>query len=296
MWLRSGAFAIAGLLIVAGVAGGLSVEDWPRNPAPDPFEQVRARLMAAGRVWVSPACGAAIAPWASRGSLGRRLALRAHSKTEQDQAWNAEFVTALLRAADWDTAQKFRGVSKPCDQTHDVPLFTVTWQAGGAETQALLSFEARCAVLFEADRALGAAWLGDRADTVFALIRRAMPGDSRVQAMGTPAATEPRLDESLISREILAIGTLPEVVKKVRPKYPEFARRSEIEGTVFVRALVGPDGAVQDAFVVRGPKSLWALEEPAVDAVWRWRFKPARKSDGTPVAVWVAVPVRFRLN
>jgi len=37
------------------------------------------------------------------------------------------------------------------------------------------------------------------------------------------------------------------------------------------------------------------LTEQAIDAVKAWRFKPAMKADGTPVAVSVLVEVTFRL-
>ena len=36
------------------------------------------------------------------------------------------------------------------------------------------------------------------------------------------------------------------------PVYPDMARQAEVEGTVMVRALVGKDGKVQDAFVTDG--------------------------------------------
>jgi protein TonB len=37
------------------------------------------------------------------------------------------------------------------------------------------------------------------------------------------------------------------------------------------------------------------LDESAMEAVRRWRFDPARR-DGTPVAVWVLIPVEFKLQ
>jgi protein TonB len=38
-----------------------------------------------------------------------------------------------------------------------------------------------------------------------------------------------------------------------------------------------------------------ALDESAQEAVRRWRFDPARR-DGAPVAVWVLIPVEFKLQ
>ena len=59
-----------------------------------------------------------------------------------------------------------------------------------------------------------------------------------------------------------------------------------------VQALVGKDGRVKDTKVV---KSVPVLDDAAVSAVKRWVFKPAL-SNNKPVAVWVAVPVKFSLN
>jgi protein TonB len=56
--------------------------------------------------------------------------------------------------------------------------------------------------------------------------------------------------------------------------------------------VVGKDGAVHDAFVLQ---SIPQLDDAALDAVWDWKVKPAR-TNGKPIAVWVAIPVRFRLR
>ena len=86
--------------------------------------------------------------------------------------------------------------------------------------------------------------------------------------------------------EYVYVEELPEAVQKVRPAYPSELR---VEGTVLVQALVLEDGSVGDVRVVQ---SIPMLDEAAVACVRQWRFKPARTA-GHPVAVWVAVPVRF---
>jgi len=291
MTLR-GVLVVAGLLIAAAAGGAPRRQEWPNPPGPERFDRVLARVLES-RAIVSPACGAAIAPWANRGTRGRRLMLQAYARAAQDRAWNTEFASSLLRVSDWDSVFKFRGASKPCGETHPVPLFTVTWQRGGTEIHALLSFETRWAVLFEADRPLGTVRWKDRADTLFALIRRALPDDSLVQAMSTPAPTAERLDESVhIS---VPPERLPEAIQKVPPSYPPEARQANVDGVVFVQALVGTDGTIQDAFVAEGSGKLRLLEDAALDAVWQWRFSPAIQN-GDPVAVWVGVPVRFTLH
>jgi TonB family protein len=92
--------------------------------------------------------------------------------------------------------------------------------------------------------------------------------------------------------EYVYVEELPEVESRVAPGYPEIARRAGVEGTVLIQALVGRDGLVKDARVT---KSIPMLDSAAIEAVRRWRFSPAR-ARGEPVAVWVAVPVRFRLH
>ena len=88
------------------------------------------------------------------------------------------------------------------------------------------------------------------------------------------------------------VEELPEAIKKVSPEYPDIARQSSMEGTVVVKALVGKDGRVLNTQVV---KSVPVLDDAAVAAVKQWVFKPAL-SNNKPVAVWVAVPVKFSLN
>jgi protein TonB len=88
------------------------------------------------------------------------------------------------------------------------------------------------------------------------------------------------------------VEELPEAITKVAPVYPDIARQASVDGTVLVQALVGKDGKVKDAKVV---KSIPMLDDAAVNAVKQWVFKPAL-SNNKPVAVWVAVPVRFSLQ
>src|SRR5262245_129607 len=82
------------------------------------------------------------------------------------------------------------------------------------------------------------------------------------------------------------VEELPEAITKVPPTYPPGVT---LEGTVLVQALVGTDGRIKDTKIV---KSVESLDEAAVAAVRQWVFKPAMAA-GKPVAVWVAIPVKF---
>ena len=85
------------------------------------------------------------------------------------------------------------------------------------------------------------------------------------------------------------VEELPEAITKVKPVYPDEARRAGVTGTVMVQAHVREDGTVGECRVV---KSIPELDAAAIAAVRQWRFKPAM-SKGVPVAVPVAVPVKF---
>jgi len=88
------------------------------------------------------------------------------------------------------------------------------------------------------------------------------------------------------------VEELPEAVTKVQPQYPDLAHEASVEGTVLIQALVGKDGKVKDTKVV---KSIPMLDAAADAAVRQWVFRPAL-SNNKPVAVWVAVPVKFTLH
>jgi protein TonB len=102
----------------------------------------------------------------------------------------------------------------------------------------------------------------------------------------------PSEDELPKFGEYVYVEELPEAVTKVPPVYPDMAREASVDGTVLVQALVGKDGKVKDTKVV---KSIPMLDAAAETAVKQWVFKPAL-SNNKPVAVWVAVPVRFTLH
>ncbi len=89
--------------------------------------------------------------------------------------------------------------------------------------------------------------------------------------------------------EYVYVEELPEAIFKAPANYPDQAKRAGIEGTVMIQALVIEDGTIAECRVV---KSVPELDEAAIVAVKQWRFRPAL-AKGKPVAVWVAVPVRF---
>lgn len=85
----------------------------------------------------------------------------------------------------------------------------------------------------------------------------------------------------------------PLLLRQVPPYYPADARSQHRQGWVEVRYVVGRDGRVHDARVVRArPRHLF--DHAAVSAVEHWQFRPGRLGD-KPVATTVTSRVDFRL-
>ena len=116
-------------------------------------------------------------------------------------------------------------------------------------------------------------------------LAKIMPCPGRTSALGV-AATLPD------ANSFYPIDQLPSAVDRMNPTYPEEAKRSQLEGTVIVEALVDTLGHVARTRIRQlNP----VFDEPAVRAVEQWKFRPGTLS-GRPVPVWVAVPVKFSLH
>jgi TonB family protein len=101
-----------------------------------------------------------------------------------------------------------------------------------------------------------------------------------------PAVREGQLVE--LSGDVV----LPEVIDSPNPVYPEEAARRRLGGTVTLELLVDENGSVQDVKVLNGIKPDFGLNEAAVAAVRKWRFKPATK-EGVRVKVRITQRIRF---
>jgi TonB family protein len=86
--------------------------------------------------------------------------------------------------------------------------------------------------------------------------------------------------------------TSPTLIFKVEPEYTQEARAARIEGTVILSIEVDAKGIPQNIKLLRSFAP--GLEQKAIDAVSRWRFRPAMR-DGQPVAITAQVEVNFRL-
>jgi protein TonB len=84
----------------------------------------------------------------------------------------------------------------------------------------------------------------------------------------------------------------PQKVHHVAPTYPPIAQAARVSGVVILEALIGEDGSVRDANVLR---SVPLLDASALEAVRQWRFTPTLLN-GVPVQVIMTVTVTFTLN
>ena len=85
--------------------------------------------------------------------------------------------------------------------------------------------------------------------------------------------------------------TLPKIKKLVLPEYPEAAKLVSAQGNVFVQVVVGPDGRVKSAKIIR------SFGNPACDAAAlraaRATFWIPGTKNGKPVEMTQTYPIRF---
>jgi TonB family protein len=76
--------------------------------------------------------------------------------------------------------------------------------------------------------------------------------------------------------------------------YPEYARKSGVEGTVVVQAKIDTAGYVIDTNIMQS-LAKGGCDEAAITAINAVKWKPAQK-DGKPITTWVSIPVRFKVK
>lgn len=104
------------------------------------------------------------------------------------------------------------------------------------------------------------------------------------------AEPEPANDEPIV---VGGAVQKPEILVKTQPRYTELARRAKVQGIVGMKAVIDERGYVTDLQVL---KSLpMGLDQAAIDAVSKWRFKPATLH-GRPVKVYFNLTVNFTLQ
>lgn len=85
----------------------------------------------------------------------------------------------------------------------------------------------------------------------------------------------------------------PVPLNTVEAEFSDEARRAKYQGVVLIQMIVDAHGNPQNPRVIR-PLGM-GLDEKALEAVRKYRFKPAMKDGKTPVPVMITVEVNFRL-
>lgn len=89
--------------------------------------------------------------------------------------------------------------------------------------------------------------------------------------------------------------TTPVVITEVKPDYTPEAKKAGIQGLVEMSVVVKDDGTVGEVKVTKSLDQKYGLDDQAVIAMKKWRFRPGTK-DGQPVPVRVSVEMTFTLK
>ncbi len=94
-------------------------------------------------------------------------------------------------------------------------------------------------------------------------------------------------------REFMYFEMEPRLLKGAMPEYPELARKAEVEGVVVVHVTVDETGRVIDVWIASSQAEI--LNDPAIEAAYRYVFDPALQND-VPVKATIGLIFRFSLT
>ncbi|HZI63196.1 MAG TPA: TonB family protein [Thermoanaerobaculia bacterium] len=136
------------------------------------------------------------------------------------------------------------------------------------------------------------------------------PGEPSAPPPSEPASAEPApppapapVEPPAPSAPSVAVGELvrggpgvrpPVLVTVPKPGYPPIAQRMRVQGVVTVEVLVDEDGNVRDSRLVKRVAQDVGLNEAALAAARKARFKPATK-EGVRVRMWYTLTFPFQL-
>ncbi len=84
----------------------------------------------------------------------------------------------------------------------------------------------------------------------------------------------------------------PIKVRDVRPAYPAEAQDARVQGVVIIEAIVGADGKVANARILR---TVPMLSESSLDAVSKWEYRPVLLN-GNAVPFMTTVTVNYAMQ
>lgn len=128
----------------------------------------------------------------------------------------------------------------------------------------------------------------DAADPATRRVNVQAPSAARVEQPST-TGTEPTFTPYTTGP---TLANQVEIVKAMTREYPPLLRDAGISGTVEVWAQVDPTGKLV-ATRMKGSSGHVALDEAGLRVAQQMKFTPAL-NHGTPVTVWISLPIQFR--
>lgn len=95
--------------------------------------------------------------------------------------------------------------------------------------------------------------------------------------------------------EFIPVDKMPELIYTTTPKYPASAKKSDITGSVTIKAFIDENGVVRSARVAKCNRPGYGFEEAALEAAYNNRYSAAIRR-GKPIGVWVTYTVTFTLE
>lgn len=89
--------------------------------------------------------------------------------------------------------------------------------------------------------------------------------------------------------------TPPRPIRTIEPKYPASARNASIEGLVKIKMLITYEGKVTEASIVESSGHP-EMDANALEAVYKWRFSPARNKLKQKIDCYITMPIKFKLR
>ncbi|MDI1308670.1 MAG: energy transducer TonB [Methylotenera sp.] len=155
------------------------------------------------------------------------------------------------------------------------------------------------------------------------VVKKQKPIIKKVQPTPTPVAVTQELAQPVVTEAPptpatpVEVAKAPEVIEAPQPKpvaepivepprfgaaylnnpapdYPKMARRLGQEGRVLLKVLVAENG-IAETVALATSSGFDKLDEAAIEAVKKWSFIPAKRSD-QPISAYVLVPVKFSLK
>jgi len=90
------------------------------------------------------------------------------------------------------------------------------------------------------------------------------------------------------------VTVMPKMVGRCRGRYTEKAQENGVEGVVVLELVVGANGRTRDIKVITGLG--YGLDEAAIEALRKCRFKPGRKGDKKVAVRLRSFKIRFFLD